>query len=100
MDAADFSFAMANAHPDIVAAARYRAPSNLDHGVIRMPEPRGACSSRQAAPIPSLGYHVRACAILAVIPRESDRRGVYSETIRHDPCSPRSHRAAPKEFHS
>ena len=38
MDAADFSFAMANAHPDIVAAARYRAPSNLDHGVIRVLE--------------------------------------------------------------
>ncbi|WP_366246881.1 HAD family hydrolase [Microbacterium sp. 67-17] len=38
MDAADFSFAMANAHPDVAAAARYRAPSNVDHGVIRVLE--------------------------------------------------------------
>ena len=38
MDAADFSFAMANAHPDVAAAARYRAPSNADHGVIRVLE--------------------------------------------------------------
>ncbi|MBN9198419.1 MAG: Cof-type HAD-IIB family hydrolase [Microbacterium ginsengisoli] len=34
MDAAAHSFAMANAHPDIVARARYVAPSNRDHGVI------------------------------------------------------------------
>ena len=34
MDAAALSFAMANAHPDIAARARFRAPSNLDHGVI------------------------------------------------------------------
>ena len=34
MDAASLSFAMANAHPDVAARARYRAPSNLDHGVI------------------------------------------------------------------
>ena len=34
MDAADLSFAMANAHPTVVARARYRAPSNLEHGVI------------------------------------------------------------------
>ena len=38
MDAADFSFAMANAHPDVAAAARYRAPSNVDHGVIQVLE--------------------------------------------------------------
>jgi len=34
MDAADLSFAMANAHPDVLARARHRAPSNLDSGVI------------------------------------------------------------------
>ena len=34
MDAASLSFAMANAHPLVAARARFRAPSNLDHGVI------------------------------------------------------------------
>lgn len=34
MDAAGHSYAMANAHPDIIARARFRAPSNLDHGVL------------------------------------------------------------------
>lgn len=34
LDEADASFAMANAHPDVLARARYRAPSNADHGVI------------------------------------------------------------------
>lgn len=34
MDAAHLSFAMANAHPEVVARARYQAPSNLDYGVI------------------------------------------------------------------
>ena len=34
LDAADLSFAMANAHPDVLARARHTAPSNLDHGVI------------------------------------------------------------------
>ncbi|KAF2413458.1 HAD family hydrolase [Microbacterium sp. B35-04] len=34
MDAAALSFAMANAHPEIGERARFRAPSNLDHGVI------------------------------------------------------------------
>ena len=38
MDAADLSFAMANAHPAVAARARYRAPSNVDHGVIRVLE--------------------------------------------------------------
>ncbi len=31
---AEWSYAMADAHPDVIAAARYRAPSNADHGVI------------------------------------------------------------------
>lgn len=35
MDAAHWSYAMQNAHPDVVARARHRAPSNLDHGVPR-----------------------------------------------------------------
>jgi Cof subfamily protein (haloacid dehalogenase superfamily) len=35
LDAADWSFAMANAHPDVVARARHRAPSNNDNGVLR-----------------------------------------------------------------
>lgn len=34
MDAASLSFAMANAHPEVAARARFRAPSNLEHGVI------------------------------------------------------------------
>lgn len=32
---AEWSYAMANAHPDILAAARYLAPSNADNGVVR-----------------------------------------------------------------
>ncbi|WNM28732.1 Cof-type HAD-IIB family hydrolase [Demequina capsici] len=35
---ADLSFAMANAHPDVAAAARYRAPSNAEQGVITVLE--------------------------------------------------------------
>lgn len=34
LDAADLSFAMANAHPDVLARARHTAPSNADHGVV------------------------------------------------------------------
>jgi Cof subfamily protein (haloacid dehalogenase superfamily) len=35
LDAADWSFAMANAHPEVVRRARYVAPSHRDHGVLR-----------------------------------------------------------------
>ncbi|MEV7284731.1 Cof-type HAD-IIB family hydrolase [Streptomyces sp. NPDC093252] len=35
LDTADWSYAMANAHPDIVARARHLAPSNNDNGVLR-----------------------------------------------------------------
>nr|WP_206447786.1 HAD family hydrolase [Agrococcus sp. KRD186] len=35
---AEHTFAMANAHPEVLAAARYRAPSNLEHGVVRVLE--------------------------------------------------------------
>jgi len=38
MDAAEHSYAMANAHADVVARARHRAPSNREHGVIRVIE--------------------------------------------------------------
>ncbi|WP_174447473.1 HAD family hydrolase [Demequina subtropica] len=34
MGTAELSFAMANAHPDVAARARYIAPSNVDHGVV------------------------------------------------------------------
>ncbi|WP_229053097.1 Cof-type HAD-IIB family hydrolase [Aeromicrobium sp. Leaf350] len=34
LDAADLSFAMANAHPEVMARARYTAPSNTDLGVV------------------------------------------------------------------
>ncbi len=34
MAAGDMSFAMANAHPDIKAAANYLAPSNTEAGVV------------------------------------------------------------------
>ncbi|GHE05946.1 Cof-type HAD-IIB family hydrolase [Streptomyces alanosinicus] len=35
LDAAEWSFAMANAHPDVVRRARHLAPSNNDNGVLR-----------------------------------------------------------------
>lgn len=35
MDEATYSFAMANAHPDLAARAGYRAPGNTDNGVVR-----------------------------------------------------------------
>ncbi|MFI5930798.1 Cof-type HAD-IIB family hydrolase [Actinoplanes sp. NPDC051494] len=34
LDAAGLSFAMADAHPEVAARARYRAPSHRDHGVV------------------------------------------------------------------
>ena len=34
LDAADHSYAMANAHPDVLARARFRAPANTEQGVI------------------------------------------------------------------
>lgn len=38
LQAADWSYAMADAHPDVVAAARHRAPSNADAGVVTVVE--------------------------------------------------------------
>lgn len=38
LEAADLSFAMANAHPDVKAVARYAAPSHTDQGVITVLE--------------------------------------------------------------
>jgi Cof subfamily protein (haloacid dehalogenase superfamily) len=35
MDAADYSFAMENAHPLLAERARYSAPANTDNGVVR-----------------------------------------------------------------
>ncbi|MGW2716965.1 Cof-type HAD-IIB family hydrolase [Streptomyces sp. NPDC001492] len=35
LDAAEWSFAMANAHPEVIARARHLAPSNNDNGVLR-----------------------------------------------------------------
>jgi hydroxymethylpyrimidine pyrophosphatase-like HAD family hydrolase len=35
LDAAEWSFAMANAHPQVVRRARHLAPSNNDNGVLR-----------------------------------------------------------------
>jgi Cof subfamily protein (haloacid dehalogenase superfamily) len=35
LDAADWSFAMANAHPEVIRRARHLAPSNNDNGVLR-----------------------------------------------------------------
>lgn len=35
LDAAEWSFAMAGAHPDVIARARHLAPSNNDNGVLR-----------------------------------------------------------------
>ena len=34
LQAADWSYAMADAHPDVAAVARFRAPSNAEYGVI------------------------------------------------------------------
>jgi len=38
LDAAELSFAMADAHPDLVARSRFRAPSNRDGGVLTVLE--------------------------------------------------------------
>jgi len=38
LQGADWSYAMADAHPDVVAVARHRAPSNADDGVISVIE--------------------------------------------------------------
>ena len=35
MDEATYSFAMANAHPQLKARAGYLAPGNADNGVVR-----------------------------------------------------------------
>ncbi|MEU9332722.1 Cof-type HAD-IIB family hydrolase [Streptomyces sp. NPDC048290] len=35
LDTAEWSYAMANAHPEILARARHQAPSNNDNGVLR-----------------------------------------------------------------
>lgn len=35
---ADWTFAMANAHPKVASAARYRAPGNAEHGVVQVLE--------------------------------------------------------------
>ncbi|WP_251095768.1 Cof-type HAD-IIB family hydrolase [Streptomyces sp. Caat 7-52] len=35
LDAAEWSFAMSNAHPEVLRRARYVAPSNNEHGVLR-----------------------------------------------------------------
>ena len=36
LDAGEWSFAMANAHPDLKRAARYIAPANTEHGVLQV----------------------------------------------------------------
>ena len=36
LDAGGWSFAMANAHPDLKRAARYIAPANTEHGVLQV----------------------------------------------------------------
>jgi Cof subfamily protein (haloacid dehalogenase superfamily) len=38
LEAADHSYAMADAHPDVAAVARYRAPSNAEAGVVSVIE--------------------------------------------------------------
>lgn len=38
MDAAEHSYAMENAHPEVAMRARFRAPSNREHGVIQVLE--------------------------------------------------------------
>lgn len=38
LQAADWSYAMDDAHPDVIAVARHRAPSNADAGVLRVIE--------------------------------------------------------------
>ncbi|MCL3997018.1 HAD hydrolase family protein, partial [Streptomyces lavenduligriseus] len=35
LDAAEWSFAMAGAHPEVIRRARHLAPSNNDAGVLR-----------------------------------------------------------------
>lgn len=36
LDAAEHSFAVANAHPEVLARAKYRAASNVEHGVLQV----------------------------------------------------------------
>jgi Cof subfamily protein (haloacid dehalogenase superfamily) len=36
LDAATWSYAMADAHPDVLARARFTAPSNAEHGVVQV----------------------------------------------------------------
>ncbi|WP_277207191.1 Cof-type HAD-IIB family hydrolase [Isoptericola croceus] len=36
LDAAEWSFAMSGAHPDVLAHARYTAPGNAEHGVVQV----------------------------------------------------------------
>ncbi|WP_278236079.1 Cof-type HAD-IIB family hydrolase [Isoptericola sp. AK164] len=36
LDAADWSYAMAGAHPDVLARAAHTAPGNADHGVVQV----------------------------------------------------------------
>ena len=36
LEAGDWSFAMGTAHPDLKAAARYIARSNVEHGVLKV----------------------------------------------------------------
>ena len=38
LDAGDLSFAMAEAHPEVLERARYVAPSHRDHGVLTVIE--------------------------------------------------------------
>ncbi|MBD3940414.1 HAD family hydrolase [Microbacterium sp. NEAU-LLC] len=52
MDASALSFAMANAHPLVAERARFRAPSNLDHGVITTIEKLLDGLPEEAAPAP------------------------------------------------
>ncbi|MDK6591448.1 HAD hydrolase family protein, partial [Actinotignum timonense] len=37
-DEAEMTFAMANAHSDVLAAARFQAPANTEQGVLRVLE--------------------------------------------------------------
>ena len=36
LEAGDWTIAMGTAHPDLKAAARYIAPSNVEHGVLKV----------------------------------------------------------------
>ncbi|GAA1636625.1 Cof-type HAD-IIB family hydrolase [Microbacterium flavum] len=56
LQAAEWSYAMGDAHPDVVAVARYRAPSNAEAGVVSVIAELIGEAPPTAAPGPALAH--------------------------------------------